>query len=53
MNGPIEPSADMRAGAKQLRQMYIALVAEGFTVPEALQIIGMSIAAAVQAGGDQ
>ena len=35
-----EPSADMRAAAAQLRQMYNALVAEGFTVAEALAIIG-------------
>ena len=36
----IEPSADMRMWASSLRQMYVALVMEGFTEPEALTIIG-------------
>ena len=43
-NGPIEPKADMRAAAKELRQMYIALLQEEFSVQEALTIIGQIIA---------
>jgi hypothetical protein len=38
-DGPIEParelSAQMRAGAKGLRELYVALVREGFTPDEA------------------
>jgi hypothetical protein len=33
----------MRAAARDLRDMYVALIAEGFTVPEALTIIGHAI----------
>jgi hypothetical protein len=44
-NGPIEPRADMRASANELRQMFIALTSEGFTSQEALTIIGIIIAA--------
>lgn len=36
-----EPAADLRTSARQLREYYIALVREGFTESEALQIIGM------------
>lgn len=38
-----EASADMRVAARALRDMYVALIAEGFTVPEALAIIGHAI----------
>lgn len=34
-----EPSADLRMAASALRQMYIALIQEGFTEAEALHII--------------
>jgi len=43
-NGPIEPSADMRQMAAAFREIYVALTLEGFTVPEALAIIGHIIA---------
>lgn len=39
-NGPIEPTADMRQAANQLRQMFIALTLEGFTETQALVILG-------------
>lgn len=42
--GPTEPSADLRQMASFLRQTYVALVAEGFTITEALTIIGSIIA---------
>lgn len=45
MNGPVEPSADLRAAASQIRQLHIALVAEGFTDQQALVIVGQVIAA--------
>lgn len=44
-NGPIEPAADKRQAAYELRQMYLALTQEGFTEREALAIIGQILAA--------
>lgn len=38
---PVEPSADMRVLARNLRQMYVALVAEEFTTDEALGLIAI------------
>lgn len=43
--GPTEPSADMRALASTLWQMFVALTAEGFTEQQALVILGNVIAA--------
>lgn len=45
-NGPIEPAAELRVFATTLRQLYLALMQEGFTEREALVIAGQSIAAA-------
>lgn len=45
-----EPSAAIRGMARASREMYIALVREGFTAKEALTIIGQTIAAAVAVG---
>jgi hypothetical protein len=50
-NGPIEPSADMRAFAKMCHEMFVALGMEGFSTQEALTIIGQMIAA--NTGGGQ
>lgn len=44
-NGPVEPAADMRKFAAGMRQIYIALIQEGFTQQEALVIIGQLLAA--------
>lgn len=49
MNGPEEPSADMREFARICRDMYVGLLQEGFTEREALDILGRVIAA--QIGG--
>ncbi len=38
-----EPSAAIRTLAKSLREIYLALIREGFTPPEALAIIGHAI----------
>lgn len=51
-NGPIEPSADWRVAPKELRQMYLALVQEGFTVAEAMHIVGVVLGAQIGRGGD-
>lgn len=48
---PIEPSADLRELASALRQMYIALVNEGFDDRQALIIIGQAMAAGSGQGG--
>lgn len=40
MGGPCEPSADLRQAASAMRQMFVALVNEGFSEDQALQIIG-------------
>jgi hypothetical protein len=45
MNTPREPSADLRRMASLLHQTYIALVAEGFTEAQALQVIAAMLAA--------
>ena len=39
-NAPREPSADLRQAASAMRQMFIALVNEGSSEVQALQIIG-------------
>jgi hypothetical protein len=44
MNGPIEPAADLRGAANQLRQMYLALRQEDFTEQQTLTIIGQILA---------
>lgn len=46
----IEPSADMRVLAANLRQMFLALVREGFTEQQALTIIGQCISANAKGG---
>lgn len=48
--GPVEPSADLREAASILRQTYVALVEEGFTVDEALKIIGQILASQSSGG---
>lgn len=49
-SGGVEPSADIRKAAHQLREMYIALLLEGFTEPQALRIIGYAMSSG---GGPQ
>jgi len=50
-NGPIEPNADMRVMANALRQMFLALIQEGFNEQQAMQIIGVTLAASFGKGG--
>jgi len=42
-----EPAADFRQLAKILRQMHIALVQEGFTEIQALEMVGKALAAMI------
>lgn len=50
-NAPIEPSAALREVAHNLREMFLALVAEGFTEAQALTIVGQAMQAAAVASG--
>ncbi len=50
-NGPMEPNADMRTFAANLRQMYVAMTNEGFTPNEALTVIGTVLSASIFKGG--
>jgi hypothetical protein len=50
LNGPQEPSADLRAAASSVRQMFVALVNEGFTESQALAIVGHILVAGIQKG---
>lgn len=51
MNFPTEPSAALREFASSMRQMFVALISEGFSEQQALVIIGQVLAASM--GGDQ
>jgi len=44
-NGPVEPSADMRQLARACRDMYDALLLEGFDERQALTMLGYVIGA--------
>lgn len=44
-NGPVEPSSDARQMAKAVRDVFLALLAEGFNEKQALIIIGQMMAA--------
>lgn len=41
--GKEEPSADMREFARMVREMYVALIKEGFSVIEAMGILATVI----------
>jgi hypothetical protein len=45
---PIEPSADTRVFAKQLRQLYLALLDEGFSEAQTMSMLGQMMTAAAQ-----
>lgn len=47
---PEEASAVMRGLARTLRDMYVALLAEGFTEQQANGLLGVVLAEVVQAG---
>ncbi len=51
--GNEEASAAARAAARELRDNYVAMRAEGFTEREALAIIGQILAAAFRPPEDQ
>jgi hypothetical protein len=43
----MEPNADVRSIANTLRQMYVALLDEGFTEQQALVLLGQTISASI------
>lgn len=45
-----EPSANARAGAQALREMFVALIQSGFTEAQAMNVIGIAVSSAVQKG---
>ncbi len=45
-----EPSAAAREASSGLRQLFVAMVQQGFTEAQALHIIGVAVASAVQKG---
>lgn len=49
-NPPREPSADLRQMASMLHQTFAALMQEGFTEAQALQVIGQILAAHSRGG---
>lgn len=48
MSAQQEPNAQNRQFARQVRDVYVALVAEGFSTNEAMTIIATAIAAALK-----
>ena len=48
---PEEASAQMRQFARAIRDMYVAMLAEGFTPLEAMQLLGQVVSAGIIAGG--
>lgn len=48
MSAPEEASAEMRQWARMMRDLYAALVAEGFTEPQALTLLSDTVAAAMR-----
>ena len=50
---PVEPSADMRAAAHAVREIFVALMQEGFNENQALTIVGQILASNAQGGGDK
>lgn len=46
----MEPNADMRSIANTMRQMYVALLDEGFTEQQALVLLGQTITASIGKG---
>lgn len=48
LNAPYEPTADMRQLAKMMRDMYQALLAEGFSDRQALSVLGEVVTASIR-----
>lgn len=43
-----EPSSDMRSYTKMLREMYVSLIAEGFTEDQAMHMVSVTMHATFQ-----
>lgn len=50
---PIEPRGEIRTAIHAIREVYLALLAEGFTEAEALTIVGKMLQAAMLGGQGQ
>jgi hypothetical protein len=50
--GRVEPSADMRQAAHSMREMYLALIEQGFSETQACSIIGTMLGQNLGRGSD-
>lgn len=50
MTSPTEPSASMRKLAHELREIHVALIAEGFSAADATRIVGVTLGTTIAAG---
>ena len=50
-SAPEEASAMARAFARSVRDMYVAMVAEGFTADEAMRLLGQVVSTAIVVNG--
>lgn len=54
MGARIEPSADIRASARHIRELFLALLEQGFTEAQASSILGTMLGTAMASStGDQ
>lgn len=44
----VEPTAEIRAGARQVRSLFVAYTDEGFTADQAMELIGFTMGAAAR-----
>lgn len=47
----VEPSADMRSAARGAREMFLALLEQGFTEEQAVRMIAIMLGQAASGGG--
>lgn len=44
----VEPTAEIRAGARQIRSLFVAYMDEGFTATQSMELIGFTMGAAAR-----
>lgn len=48
----VEPSAEMRQAAHQVREMYVSLINEGFTEDQSMNLVRSIMLAGIKSPGD-
>lgn len=48
--GRAEPSADMRQAARAAREMFLAMVEQGFTEDQAIKLVALAMGQAASGG---